>query len=89
MNRIAKHAFMIGMGFTVIALVVLGIFMITSSGDRTLAAEGCCMERACPDDSCTWYVIQGDYDECKRINDDRDGDDVESESGLIWWSLDC
>jgi hypothetical protein len=89
MNRTGKDASMVALVFTAIVFVVVGISLIPISGDRAFGEEGCCMQRECPEDTCQWYVMPGDYDNCKKINDQKDGDDVESESGLIWWSEDC
>jgi hypothetical protein len=89
MKGTSRFALTIVVAFAVIAFVVAGGGPMLFSGDRALAAEGCCMQRQCPDDTCQWYVMPGDYESCKKINDQRDRDDVESESGLIWWSEDC
>jgi hypothetical protein len=89
MKRTERLPLVLVMASTVMALSLMSISPLLSSGDLALAAEGCCMQRECPDDSCSWYVYPGNRESCKKLNDDRDGDDVESESGLIWWSQDC
>lgn len=89
MGKTGKSILMFGAGLMVIVFMALGISMMPFSGDQTYGEGGCCMSRTCPDDSCTWYVTHGSYEDCKELNEQKDGDEVEEESGLIWWSSDC
>ena len=88
MRKTGKYARTFVLAFAAMALAVAGVSMTPLSWDQSLAAEGCCMKRQCPDDSCTWYVTPGDYKSCTKLNE-RDGDDVDGEEGLIWWSPNC
>jgi hypothetical protein len=89
MNRRGRYLLVLAAGFMALALTVVGFSIMPFSDDESLGAEGCCMMRGCPDDTCTWYVVPGGYENCKALNQEKDGDSVEDESGLVWWSESC
>ncbi len=89
MNKTGKYARGFALVVAAMVLVLVGGSMTPFSGDQSCAAQGCCMKRQCPDDNCTWYVMEGSYQGCNKLNDQRDGDDVHSQDGLIRWSPTC
>jgi hypothetical protein len=89
MNRTGKVVFVFAAAFMAVAFIVVGFSMMPFSGDKSLGAEGCCMKRVCPDDTCTWYVYPANYEKCKELNEEADGDNVEDDSGTVWWSSSC
>jgi hypothetical protein len=89
MNRGQRYILVLAAVFMAAALIVVGFSMLPFSTDKSYGQEGCCKTRQCPDDSCEWYVMGGDRASCEKINAEKDGDDVEDESGLVWWDLDC
>jgi hypothetical protein len=56
-------------------------------GRSLLAQSGCCKER----DSyrSPWRRIPLDFETCRRLNQERDRDNVSEERGFIWWDTQC
>jgi hypothetical protein len=89
MHGTGKILFILATAFVISAFVVLGISTLPFSGDESFGVSGCCKIRECPDESCSWYVISGDYEQCDKLNKERDGDNLEDEEGLVWWDPLC
>jgi hypothetical protein len=89
MNRTGKVVLVFAAALVAVAFIVVGFSMLPFSGDKSLGAEGCCMSRECPDDTCTWYVHSASYEKCQELNEQADGDNVVEESGVFWWSSSC
>jgi hypothetical protein len=89
MSRRGRHFWVLAAGLMALALMVVGFSIIPFSSDQSYGQSGCCMMRDCPDDTCTWYVVPGGYENCKALNLEKDGDSVEDESGQVWWSESC
>jgi hypothetical protein len=73
--------------FIVMSSIVVGLSLTPLLMDQTFATQGCCKARGCS--SCSWYVVPKTYEECQKLNEDRDGDDVKSKRGIICWDLSC
>jgi hypothetical protein len=89
--RSRSGMFVFALAFIVAGLIIVGFLL--SPADQTYGVSfgksGCCMKRGCPDDICAWYVVPGSLDHCDELNDRLDGDNVYSNSGLIWWDISC
>jgi hypothetical protein len=78
----------LGVAFTLMAFLLVGLALVPTSGDKAFGQKsGCCKARGC--ETCAWYVIPKTYDACDRLNEERDGDRLESERGTIQWSNPC
>jgi hypothetical protein len=51
-------------------------------------AQGCCKERDSLS-SRAWRQNGLSFENCRRLNDKRDGDNVGQPSGFIWWDGRC
>ena len=60
------------------ALVAAGL-----SGRDASAISGSCKERASY--SSAWRANGRSFEDCKAYNQQRDGDNVFYETGLVWW----
>jgi hypothetical protein len=68
------------------ALVFIGARGVSDS--PTLAAAGCCKQRAAQHDP--WYDNGMNFDQCKAANAKEDPpDNLFEPSGLIWWDVTC
>jgi len=75
-------------------LLVLGFllfaaaFSMTLPGDNQLfAVSGCCKQR--DSYSGNWYGNGKNFEECERLNQEKDRDNVFDQRGLVWWDVGC
>lgn len=69
-----------------LVLVVLALSMLPPS--PLSAQSGCCKTRGAP--SGPWKkALDLTFEKCRQLNEQRDGDDLFAESGLVWWDRDC
>ena len=76
-------------------VLILGVVLVASlfsapllCDKQALAISGCCKERASLNSD--WRKQPGiSINQCKRINKDKDGDNVFDASGLVWWDVNC
>lgn len=50
--------------------------------------QGCCKERDALS-SRAWRPNGLSFDNCRRLNDKRDGDNVNQPAGFVWWDARC
>ena len=72
--------------FSGIALII-AILIITYSNNDLLAISGCCMERS--SHSGDWTNNTMGFESCKRLNDERDRDNIFDATGYVWWNVSC
>jgi len=69
-------------------LIATGSFLAIALAPEP-AQAGCCMERETRDGNSPWVKINLDFEDCRRENERRDGDDVSEPRGYVRWSLKC
>jgi hypothetical protein len=65
------------MGWALLAVLAL------TSGGRATAMAGRCKERNSSKDA--WQQNDLKFEQCKERNQQRDGDNVFDQQGLVWW----
>jgi len=71
-----------------VCLSVALVFSLPHSNQDSLNAQHeCCKQR--DDEDSPWYENGLNYNECKRLNREEDGDNVRSDDGLVWWDDNC
>ena len=81
----ASPAFSAGTDFTISPTpATLGA---ASTNKELLAVSGCCKERKSTDDP--WRKTRRNLDSCKKLNDEKDKDNVFNPNGLFWWDIAC
>ena len=75
--------------FFVVGLAMLAaVYLVTGFAvDPLFAVSGCCKSRRSYQES--WTSNKMNFSTCKRLNDEKDGDDVFRKSGLYWWDQKC
>lgn len=75
-------------GTVLITATLISAQVITGTAQ---ARVGCCLMRETPDTSSPWLEIDKNFDECQRLNRDKDGDNdnIFKPRGKIWWSIEC
>ena len=69
-------------------LVVLALSMSPPCSNPLSAQSGCCKTRTTPNTA--WRkALDLTFPACRQLNEQRDGDDVFAESGLVWWDSQC
>ena len=56
--------------------------------NNSFASGGCCMERR-SGSSGKWYKNGLSYSKCRKLNQEKDGDDLYLKSGYIYWDENC
>ena len=64
-------------------LVLFAFVAVGLSGRDAGAISGSCKERASY--SSAWRANGRSFEDCKAYNQQRDGDNVFYETGLVWW----
>lgn len=69
-------------------LIAAGAFLAIALVPE-LARAGCCMERETKDGRSPWVKINLDFEDCRKRNQEKDGDDFSEPRGYVRWSLKC
>ena len=72
-----------------LALLCFGAALMSAPprSSAVFAQSGCCKERSSYDGR--WGRNGRSYEDCKALNDKKDGDNVLDERGLVWWDARC
>lgn len=69
-------------------LAVLALSMSPPCSSPLSAQSGCCKTRGAP--NAAWRkALDLTFGACRQLNQQRDGDDVFAETGLVWWDRQC
>jgi hypothetical protein len=69
-------------------LVALALSMLPPCSNPLSAQSGCCKTRNAP--NAQWRkALDLTFAACRQANEQRDGDDVFAQSGLVWWDRQC
>lgn len=63
------------------------LFLYLSFDNASFAQQGCCKVRKSR--SGRWYIKDYSFEQCRQLNDERDGDDVFYDRGRVWWDERC
>jgi hypothetical protein len=66
---------------------VLFLISYLSFDNPSFAQQGCCKVRQSTSGS--WYRINAGFDECRNLNQQKDGDDLYQPLGRVWWDQRC
>lgn len=74
-----------------VTLVTAGFMVVMSVTEVAAGSVGCCMARKDTGADTPWVQIGDDFDQCQRLNRDRDGknDDIRKPTGRVQWIIDC
>jgi hypothetical protein len=79
----------IALGLTVLLMLTIGILAVPPCRVPAFAQQrGCCKERDSLS-SRTWRQNGLSFQNCQRLNDKRDGDNVAQPAGFVWWDGRC
>lgn len=77
------------LGLVIFLALIIGPSAVPPCRVHVLAQpRGCCKER----DSLSrrdWRQNSLSFENCRRLNDKRDGDNVYQPTGLVWWDERC
>lgn len=71
------------LGWTAVAAAMAGLALM--SGGRAAAMAGTCKERG--SSTAAWQTNNRTFEQCKATNQQRDGDNVFDQQGLVWWDV--
>jgi hypothetical protein len=74
----------------ILLLTILSVFFLfisLSFENTSFAQQGCCKIRQSRSGS--WYRINAGFDECRNLNQNKDGDDLYQPLGRVWWDQHC
>jgi len=72
------------MGWFLVALVAVAGLALTA-GPVATAMAGTCKEREAS--TAAWQPNKQTFEQCKARNQQRDGDNVFDQQGLVWWDV--
>jgi hypothetical protein len=67
--------------------VAAALYLILPCGSPPFAQAGCCKERS--SFSAPWRPNGLPFEACRRLNQERDRDDVLQPTGFVWWDTRC
>lgn len=71
-------------------LLAAALMVMVQTDNKLLAVTGCCMERnTYQEDWRPHPKFKYDFQNCKRLNEQRDRDNVFDQRGLVWWNVKC
>lgn len=70
-------------GFLVALTAVAGLAL--TAGPDAAAMDGSCKEREAA--TAAWQPNKQTFEQCKARNQQRDGDNVFDQQGLVWWDV--
>jgi hypothetical protein len=78
------------LGVLIFLTLIIGPTVVPPCGIQALAQEpaGCCKERDALS-SRNWRNNGLNLQNCTRLNDKKDGDNVYQPTGLVWWDGRC
>jgi hypothetical protein len=68
-------------------LIIIAILMVLPIGSQLMAVDGCCKQRNSYSEN--WRRSRLNYPQCRQLNQQRDGDNIFDQSGLVWWDVRC
>ena len=72
---------LIGIG----AILLSGVIWAAIPNGQDLAVSGCCKQKI----GDKWRRIDADFEQCKTLNEQNDGDNVFEPSKTYWWDVGC
>jgi hypothetical protein len=78
------------LGVLIFLTLIIGPTAVPPCGVQALAQQqaGCCKVRDALS-SRNWQKNGLNFQNCKQLNDKRDGDNVVQPTGLVWWDGQC
>ncbi len=70
-------------------LIVLALLMLPPSSTPLSAQSGCCKMRDDPSRGEWRKALDKTFEQCRKVNEQLDGDDLFAESGRVWWDRQC
>lgn len=71
-------------------LLAAALMVMVQTDNKLLAVTGCCMERNTYRENWRPHPqFRYDFPNCKRLNEQRDRDNVFDQRGLVWWNVNC